>query len=423
MAWARRRPPRRARPPVLRRSFAASIPLARFAQRQARRLAPPRGAERRTDPPDHEGQEDERGDGERDSGVSRSPGGEGGGGDGQRHGTPTTSASCEDRRFRTLEGRCARAALACSLALALPVAAQADIYQYVDAEGVVHFATHATDPGRACTSTATGAPEGAGRHPHAAERPRRGALHPLRRVDPPGGDPLPDPRAAGPRRHPLRERLRSARRERLRRARPDAADARHGRRSWSATSTTRARTSSAGCASCASWPTRSTATSSLTIAAYNAGEDAVIRVRRHPPVRADERLRRESYQVLPALPHGGGRDRSERLCGTEALQLADGHRERWRDLYTPFNEGRHALASPPQRLRHLGRAHPPRRRASRRAAAAAARTRSRSSGRGDSVVGDSTAASDSVANDSTVPRNRASTRPSTPERPSTPVSI
>ena len=37
-------------------------------------------------------------------------------------------------------------ALACVLVLALPAVASADIYQYVDSEGVVHFASHATDP-------------------------------------------------------------------------------------------------------------------------------------------------------------------------------------------------------------------------------------------------------------------------------------
>jgi soluble lytic murein transglycosylase-like protein len=36
-------------------------------------------------------------------------------------------------------------ALACALVLALPAVASADIYQYVDAEGVVHFASHPSD--------------------------------------------------------------------------------------------------------------------------------------------------------------------------------------------------------------------------------------------------------------------------------------
>jgi soluble lytic murein transglycosylase-like protein len=44
-------------------------------------------------------------------------------------------------RTRTL----ARAAL-CAVVLGLPALAQADIYQYVDKDGVIHFATKATDP-------------------------------------------------------------------------------------------------------------------------------------------------------------------------------------------------------------------------------------------------------------------------------------
>jgi soluble lytic murein transglycosylase-like protein len=53
-------------------------------------------------------------------------------------------------------------ALLCAAALALPAAAQADIYQYVDSDGVVHFATHATDPRARVYIRGNGGPAKAG---------------------------------------------------------------------------------------------------------------------------------------------------------------------------------------------------------------------------------------------------------------------
>ena len=128
-------------------------------------------------------------------------------------------------------------ALAASGVIALPAAAEADIYKFTDADGRRPLHEHARRrqalPRLHPRQRPSGKP-GSGPAPGVIPVPP--SDHDIARytrydgVDPRGGDALPDPRAARPRHHPLRERLRSARRQRLGGARPHAADARHGRR-------------------------------------------------------------------------------------------------------------------------------------------------------------------------------------------------
>ena len=199
-------------------------------------------------------------------------------------------------------------AVAVVTALVLPAIARADIYKFTDADGTIHFTN---TPGRRQALPPL--------HPR-QRRQKSGQAAPGVVPVPPSDhdvarftryddvDPSRRPRST---RSPSSSfapssgaRATTTRAPSAFRARAASCSSCPTRRCSCrcATSTTRARTSSAECAFLRVLANEFNGDLELTVAAYNAGDGAVIRSGGIPAIRPDARLRRERHQVLPPLP-------------------------------------------------------------------------------------------------------------------------